>query len=79
MVLQTFYNAKRSTIDAMANGTSITKTEDEAYNLIEEMSFNTTSGPAKKAKPSMLEVRLMLMLWLYLLLKQMPWLNDLFI
>jgi len=30
----------RSTIDVLAGGTLINKTEDEAYNLIEEMTLN---------------------------------------
>ena len=44
MIIQTFYNGvtqpMRSTIDAVAGGTLINKTEDEAYNLIEEMALN---------------------------------------
>jgi len=41
MIVQTFYNgttqAMRSMIDAMAGGTLMSKTEDEAYNMIEQM------------------------------------------
>jgi len=44
MIVQTFYNGVtqllRSTIDAAAGGTLMNKTEDEAYNLIEEMAYN---------------------------------------
>jgi len=45
MIIQTFYNGitqlVRSTIDAVAGGTLMNKTEDEAYyNLIEEMALN---------------------------------------
>jgi len=44
MVVQTFYNEVtqpvRSMIDAAAGGTLMSKTEEEAYNLIEEMTLN---------------------------------------
>jgi len=44
MVVQTFYNRVtqpvRSMIDAAAGGTLMSKTEEEAYNLIEEMALN---------------------------------------
>ena len=44
MVVQTFYNGVtrlvRSMIDAAAVGTLMSKTEEEAYNLIEEMALN---------------------------------------
>ena len=44
MIVQTFYNGVtkplRSTIDTVARGTLTNKTEDEAYNLIEEMALN---------------------------------------
>ena len=44
MIIQAFYNgvtqSVRSTIDAAAGGTLMNKTEDEAYNLIEEMALN---------------------------------------
>ena len=44
MVVQTFYNGVtqpvRSMIDAAAGGTLMSKTEKEAYNLIEEMALN---------------------------------------
>jgi len=40
MIVQAFYNGVtqpvRSTIDVAARGTLMNKTEDEAYNLIEE-------------------------------------------
>jgi len=43
MVVQTFYNGVaqpvRSMIDAAAGGTLMSKTEGEAYNLIEEMAL----------------------------------------
>ena len=45
MVAQTFYNevmyAMRSIIDAAAGGTLMSKTEDESYNLNEEMVLNS--------------------------------------
>ena len=44
MIIQTFYNWVTepigTTIDAAAGGTLMNKTEDEAYNLIEEMALN---------------------------------------
>jgi len=44
MVVQTFYNwvtqPVRSMIDVAAGGTLVCKTEEEAYNLIEEMALN---------------------------------------
>jgi len=44
MIVQTFYNeitqAMRSMIDAAVGGTLINKMEDEAYNLMEEMTLN---------------------------------------
>jgi len=44
MIIHAFYNgvaqAVRSTIDVVTGGTSMSKTEDEAYNLIEEMVLN---------------------------------------
>jgi len=44
MIIQAFYNSVthpvRSTIDAAVGGALMNKTEDEAYNLIEEMTLN---------------------------------------
>jgi len=44
MVVQTFHNGVtqlvRSLIDAAAGGTLMSKTEEEAYNFIEEMALN---------------------------------------
>jgi len=44
MIIQAFYNGVtqplRSTIDAATRETLMSKTEDEAYNLIEEMVLN---------------------------------------
>jgi len=44
MIIQAFYNgvtqSVRSTIDAAAGGTLMSKSDDEAYNLIEEMALN---------------------------------------
>jgi len=44
MFVQAFYNGvtqpMRSTIDAATGGTLMNKTEDEAYNLIKEMTLN---------------------------------------
>jgi len=44
MIVQAFYNSvtqsMRSTIDTAVGGTLMSKTEDKAYNLIEEMVLN---------------------------------------
>jgi len=44
MIMQAFYisvtQVMRSTIDAVTGETLMSKTEDEAYNLIEEMGLN---------------------------------------
>jgi len=44
MIIQAFYNGVTqfvtSTIDAVAGGTLMSKTEDEAYNLSKEMMLN---------------------------------------
>jgi len=45
MVVQMFYNgvtqSVRSMINAVISGTLMSKIEDEAFNLIEEMAFNS--------------------------------------
>ena len=44
MIIQVFYNGVTrlvmSAIDAEARGTLMNKTEDEAYNLVEEIALN---------------------------------------
>ena len=55
MIIQAFYNgvtqSVRSTIDAAARGTLMNKTEDEAYNLIEEMSLNNFQWSTEQGQP----------------------------
>jgi len=55
MIIQTFYNdvtkAVRSTIDAAVGGTLMSKTEDEAYNLIEEMTLNNFQWSSERVQP----------------------------
>ena len=55
MIIQTFYNGViqplRSTIDAVAAGTLMNKTEDEAYNLIEEMALNNFQWSTERDQP----------------------------
>ena len=55
MIIQAFYNgvtqAVRSTIDATARGTLMSKTEDEAYNLIDEMTLNNFQWSTKLTQP----------------------------
>jgi len=55
MVVQTFYNGVTqpvcSMIDAAAGGTLMSKTEEEAYNLIEEMALNKFAM-VKRASPT---------------------------
>ena len=41
----------RSTIDAAAVGTLMNKTEDEAYDLIEEMALNNFQWPTERGQP----------------------------
>jgi len=57
MIIQTFYNvvtqAVQSTIDAVLGGTLMNKTEDETFNLIEEITLNkfqwsTERGQSKR-------------------------------
>jgi len=66
MVVKTLYNgimhAMRSMIDAAASGTLMSKTEDEAYNLIEEMSLNNYQWSNERGQPKRVGVSLMLML-----------------
>ena len=73
MIIQAFYNgvtqAVRSTIDAAAGGTLMSKTDDEAYNLIEEMALNNFQWSIKQPNPGRLEVSLKLILLLYFLIK----------
>ena len=47
-------------IDAVAGGTLMSKTEDEAYNLIEEMTLTTINDPMTAANLKRLEVSLLL-------------------
>jgi len=55
MIIQAFYNGVtqlvKSTIDAEARGTLINKTEDEAYNLIQEMTFNNFQWSIEWGQP----------------------------
>ena len=55
MIIQAFYNgvtqSVRSTIDVMAGGTLMSKTEDKAYNLIEEMSLNNFQWSTERTQP----------------------------
>ena len=55
MVVQTFYNRVtqpvRSMIDAAARGTLMSKTEEEAYNLIEEMALNNYQWSNEQGQP----------------------------
>jgi len=55
MVVQTFYNRVtqpvRSMIDAAAGGTLMSKTEEEAYNLIEEMALNNYQWSNERGQP----------------------------
>jgi len=41
----------RSAIDAAAGGTLMSKTEDEAYNLIEEMELSNFQWSTERAQP----------------------------
>ena len=64
--MQAFYNGVsrlvRSIIDVVVGGTLINKTEDEAYNLIEEMTLNNCQWYNERRQPKRLEVSWSLML-----------------
>jgi len=53
--MQAFYNgvtqAVRSTIDVAVGGTLMNRTEDEAYNLIDEMTLNNFQWSTKRVQP----------------------------
>jgi len=55
MIIQTFYNGVtqpvQSTIDAAVGGTLMSKTEDEAYNLIKDMALNNFQWSTEKGQP----------------------------
>jgi len=55
MIIQTFYNGVtqpvQSTKDAAVGGTLINKTEDEAYNLIQEMALNNFQWSTERGQP----------------------------
>ena len=61
MIIQAFYNgvtqAVRS-IDAAARRTLMRKTEDKAYNLIEEMTLNNFQWSTGRAQPRRVEGKL---------------------
>jgi len=60
-----------STIDAVAGGTLMNKTEDEAYNFIKEMHSTIFNVPQNEDNLNGLEVSLKLMHLLCFLLKLM--------
>jgi len=53
MIIEAFCNsvtqALKSFIDAVARGTLMSKIEDEAYNLIEEMALNSFQWSTKRS------------------------------
>ena len=55
MVVQTFYNGVtqpvRSMIDAAVGGTLMSKTEEQSYNLIEEMALNNYQWSSQQGQP----------------------------
>jgi len=56
MIIQAFYNgvtqAVRSTIDTAAGGTLISKTKDETYSLIEEMTLSNCQWSSERTQPT---------------------------
>jgi len=62
MIIQAFYNGVtqsiKSRVDAAAGGTLISKTEDEAYNLIEEMTLNNFQWSTERGQPKWVEGKL---------------------
>ena len=55
MVVQTFYNgvtqSVRSMIDVATGGTLMSKTKEEAYNLIKEMALNNYRWSSERGQP----------------------------
>jgi len=55
MIVQACYNGVtqpiRATIDAATGGTLMNKTEDKAYNLIDEMALNNFQRSNKRGQP----------------------------
>jgi len=55
MIIQAFYNgvtqSMRSTVDAVAGGTLMSKTKDEAYNLIKEIALNNFQWSTERTEP----------------------------
>ena len=62
MIIQTFYNEVtqpvRSMIDAAVGGTLMNKTEDEAYDMIEEMTLNNFQWSIERRQPKQVEGKL---------------------
>jgi len=62
MIIQTFYNGViqpvQSTINVGAGGTLMNKTEDEAYNLIEERTLNNFQWSTERGQPNQIRGRL---------------------
>jgi len=73
MIVQAFYKGMtqpiRSTINAAVEETLMNKTEDEAYNLIEEMALNNFQWSNERGELNRSEVSLKLMQLLYLMLR----------
>ena len=62
MIIQAFYHgvtqSVRSTIDAVAGGTLMNKTDDEAYNIIDEMALNNFQWSTKRGQPKWIRGKL---------------------
>jgi len=62
MIVQTFYNGVtplgRSTIDVEAGGTLMNKTEDEAYNLIDELTLSNYMWSNERSQPKRVSSKL---------------------
>jgi len=73
MIIWIFYigvtQSVRSTIDTTVGGTLINKTEDETYNLIEEIALNNFQWSTNEANPNGLDVSFKLFHLLYFLWK----------
>ena len=59
--METHTHTMRSMIDAAVGGTLMSKTEYEAYNLIEEMALNNYLWSNERVQPKRVEVSLILM------------------
>jgi len=70
MVVHSFHNGlndnMRYTMDVEARGKLMSEVENQAYNLIEEITLNNSNSPMRSCQPRGLKVSLMWIFGLYL-------------